>query len=153
MTNKTKIKTSEFHSNVKKSIKLIGSLEISPEDKKLLYLLNQNGIEENHAIEILTFLPIAFVRKMLPNINWQENYIELLSDKKQRTKRFSENQFYSIIESETKNYFRNKPESETIIKIAGRSAEFKVISDLLLKHENADITEIKFTKNVILRNK
>lgn len=152
MNYKTDIKISEFLSDVKKSIKLIGSLNESPKDEKLLDLLDQNGINENNAIEILTFLPIAFVRRMLPKINWRENYIEQLSDKKQRKKQFSENQFYSIIESETKNYFGNNPESEVIIKIAGRSAEFKVINDLLLKNKNADITEIKFTENIIIRN-
>lgn len=152
MNHKTDIKISEFHSDVKKSIKLIASLNKSPKDEELLELFNENGINENHAFEILTFLPIAFVRKMLPKMNWRENYIEQLSDKKQQSKQFSENQFYSIIESETKVYFGNKPESEVILKIAGRSAEFKVINDLLLKNEKADITEIKFTENIIIRN-
>ncbi len=152
MNYKTDIKISEFHSDVKKSIKLIGSLNESLEDEKLLELLNQSGIKENDAIEILTFLPIAFVRKMLPEMNWPKNYVEQLSDKKQQKKEFSENQLYSIMEYETKNYFGNKPESDVVIKIAGRSAEFKVINDLLLKNVNADITEIRFTENVIIRN-
>ncbi|NAS29501.1 hypothetical protein GTQ40_00815 [Flavobacteriaceae bacterium R38] len=152
MNHKTDIDISEFHSDIKKAIKLIGGLDESPTDEKLLDLFNQNGINENHAIEILTFLPIAFVRKMLPKMDWRESYIEQLSDKKRRSKQFSENQFYSIIESETKIYFGNRPESEVILKIAGRSVEFKVINDLLLKNENADIAEIKFTENIIIRN-
>ena len=45
------------------------------------------GIEEDSAIEIITFLPIAFVRKMLPNVNWLNNYTEYYSNKKQITNR------------------------------------------------------------------
>ena len=152
MNYQTNIKLSEFHSDVKKSINLIGSLMESPEDQKLLIFLTKNGIKENHAIEIVTFLPIAFVRRMLPNVNWHNKYIEQLSDKKQRTKSFAENSFYQIIKNETDNYYAENPESDVIIKIAGRSAEFKVINDLLLKNEKADITEIKLAENIIIRN-
>jgi len=152
MNHKAKIDIFEFNSDIKKVIKIIGSLDGSVTNERLLYLFNQNGIHENHAIEILTFLPIAFVRKMLPKINWRESYILQLSDKKQLTKYFSENQIYSIIESETNKYFENRAESDVILKIAGRSAEFKVINNLLLKNENADITQIKFTESIIIRN-
>ncbi len=148
----TNIKSSEFQSEVKTSINLIGNLNESLEDEKLLNFLTQNGIKESNAMEIVIFLPIAFVRKMLPNVNWRENYIELLSDKKQRTKSFAENSFYKIIENETDNYYAGKAESEVILKIAGRSAEFKVINDLLLKNEKVDISEIKLTENIIIRN-
>jgi len=148
----TNIKSSEFRSDVRTSINLIGNLKESLDNEKLLDFLIQNGIKENNAIEIVIFLPIAFVRKILPNVNWREKYIEQLSDKKQRTKSFAENSFYKIIENETDNYYAGKSESEVILKIAGRSAEFKVINDLLLKNEKADISEIKFTENIIIRN-
>ncbi len=148
----TNIKSSEFQSEVKTSINLIGNLNESLENEKLLNFLTQNGIKESNAMEIVIFLPIAFVRKMLPNVNWRENYIEQLSDKKQRTKSFAENSFYKIIENETDNYYAGKAESEVILKIAGRSAEFKVINDLLLKNEKVDISEIKLTENIIIRN-
>ena len=150
MRNKENIIPTEFHSDVKKSIKLIENLN-SLENDELLKLLTLNGIEEDSAIEIITFLPIAFVRKMLPNVNWRNNYIEYFSDKKQKMKSFAENELYKIIELETENYYSGNPKSENIIKIAGRSAEFKVINDLLLKNENADISEIKLTENVITR--
>ncbi|WP_075344635.1 hypothetical protein [Tenacibaculum agarivorans] len=148
----TNIKLSEFQSEVKTSISLIGNLKESLEDEKLSSFLSQNGIKKSNAIEIVIFLPIAFVRKMLPNVNWPENYIEQLSDKKQRTKSFAENGFYKIIKKETDNYYAGKAESEVILKIAGRSAEFKVINDLLFKNEKADISKIKLTENIIIRN-
>ena len=151
MRNKENISPTEFHSDVKKSIKLIENSINSLENDELLNLLTQNGIDENSALEIITFLPIAFVRKMLPNVNWRKNYIEYFSDKKQKTKSFAENELYKIIELETENYYNGNPESENIIKIAGRSAEFQVINDLLLKNENANISEIKLTENVITR--
>jgi hypothetical protein len=152
LRKKENIILSEFHSHVKKSINLIGNSTKSLENDELLNLLTQNGIEENSAIEIVIFLPIAFVRKMLPNVNWREKYVEHFSDKKQRTKIFSENELYKIIEIETDNYYAKNPQNEVIIKIAGRSAEFKVINDLLLKNEKADISAIKLTENVITRN-
>ena len=137
---------------MKKSINLIGNSTKDFENDALIDFLIQNGIEEKSAIEIVIFLPITFVRKMLPNVNWRENYVEHLTDKKQRTKSFSDNEFYKIMEIETENYYAGNPESEVIIKIAGRSAEFKAINEILLKNEKADISRINLTETVIIKN-
>ncbi|MEL0645359.1 hypothetical protein V6251_13280 [Olleya sp. Ti.3.14] len=151
MEDKKYITLSEFHSDVKKSINLIGNSTKSLENNELLNLLTQNGIEENNAVEIIIFLPIAFVRKMLPNINWRKNYIEQYSDRKQITKNFSDNEQYGIIEKETESYYNRNPKSETILNIAGRSAEFRAINELLLKDDKANISDINLTENIILR--
>jgi hypothetical protein len=151
LEDKKYITLSEFHSDVKKSINLIGNSTNSIENDELLNLLTQNGIEENNAVEIIIFLPIAFVRKMLPNINWKKNYIEQYSDRKQITKNFSDNEQYGIIEKETESYCNRNPKSETILNIAGRSAEFRSINELLLKDDKTNISDIKLTENIILR--
>ena len=143
---------SKFNSEVIKAIELIGNSEKSLENDELLKLLIQKGINENSAIEIVIFLPIAFVRKMLPNLNWHQNYIEQGFDKKQKTKSFAQNEMYKIIEIETENYYNENPKSDVIIKIAGRSAEFQAINKLLLKDDKADMAEIKFTETIVVRN-
>lgn len=153
MENKENIIVSEFRSDVKKSINLIGHLTKSLENNELLILLTQNGIEENNAIEIVIFLPIAFVRKMLPNINWRKNYIEQYSEHKRIPKNFADNDLYQIMERETENYYNNNPNSETILNIAGRSAEFQAINKVLLKDDKANISDIKLTETIILRPK
>lgn len=142
----------EFQSDVKKSIHLIGNSNKNFENDELVNFLTQNGIVKKNAIEITIFLPIAFVRKMLPTVNWRKNYVEHISDKKKITKSYAENELYKIIKIETENYYAENPESDIIIKIAGRSAEFKVINDFLLENDKADITEIKFTKSIIFKN-
>lgn len=144
----------EFHSCVKKSINLIGNSTKNLDNNELLNLLTRNGITENDAIEIITFLPIAFVRKMLPNVNWRDNYIEHYSDQKKILKSFADNndnKLFAIIEQETEDYCSRNPNSQVIMNIAGRSAEFKAINELLLKDDKANISDIKLTESVILR--
>jgi hypothetical protein len=142
----------EFQSDVKKSIHLIGNSKKNFENNELVNFLIQNGIKKENAIEIIVFLPIAFVRKMLPTVNWRKNYVEHISDKKQITKSYAENELYKIIKIETENYYAENPESDIIIEIAGRSAEFKVINDFLLENDKADISKIKFTESIIIKN-
>tara|TARA_R110002096_G_C14608788_1_gene723264 strand:+ start:1546 stop:2007 length:462 start_codon:yes stop_codon:yes gene_type:complete len=153
LRNKENKKLAEFDSDVKKSIRLIGNSTKNLEDNELLNLLTQNGIEENNAIEIITFLPIAFVRKMLPNVNWRNNYIEHYSNQKRISKNFSGNEQYGIMEKETENYCNGNPKNEAILNIAGRSAEFQAINELLLKDDKANISDIKLTETIILRTK
>ncbi len=141
----------EFKSDVKKSINLIGNSTKNISNNELLNLLTQNGIEENNAIEIITFLPIAFVRRMLPNVNWRKNYIEHYSGQKRISKSFIDNEQFEIMEYETKDYCSRNPKSEIILNIAGRSAEFRVINELMLKDDNVNISDIKLTETIILR--
>jgi hypothetical protein len=153
LRNKGNNRLSEFDSDVKKSIRLIGNSTKNLEDNDLLNLLTQNGIEKNNAIEIITFLPIAFVRKMLPNVNWRKNYIEHNSDQKRISKNFSDNEQYGIMEKATENYCNENPKTEAILNIVGRSAEFRAINELLLKDDKANISDIKLTETIILRDK
>ena len=57
------------------------SAEITNE--KLYDFLIQNGIPEFDAGEIIIFLPIAFCKKLFPDLNWHPNYIDFYhKDKK-----------------------------------------------------------------------
>ena len=145
--NRTK-ETSDFDSDVKKSIVIIGR-EKSLENDELLTLLTQNGIEESNGIEIITFLPIAFVRKWLADVDWPKTYLEQYSDSKRISKRFSDNQQYLTMEKIVDQYWNDKPNNDVIVNIAGRSAEFSAINQLL--NNGGKITDIKMTETVIIR--
>ncbi|WP_394748467.1 hypothetical protein [Spongiimicrobium salis] len=144
--NRTK-KQSDFNSDVKKSIDIIGSTK-SLENDELLTLLTQNGIEENNGIEIITFLPIAFVRKWLTDVDWPKTYLEHYSDSKRISKRFSDNHKYLTIEKIVDNYWNDRPNNDIIVNIAGRSAEFNAINKLL--NDGGKMVDIKMTETVII---
>lgn len=145
--NRTK-EPSDFISDVKKSIDIIGSAK-SLENDELLTLLTQNGIEVNNGIEIITFLPIAFVRKWLADVDWPKTYLEHYSDSKRISKRFSDNHQYLTIEKIVDHYWKDRPNNDVIVNIAGRSAEFNVINKLL--NDGGKMVDIKMTETVIIR--
>jgi hypothetical protein len=140
-----------FKINVQKAIELIGQSEGSLEDKGVLHLFTKNGIESSDATAILMFLPIAFVRHLLPKIKWPDSYVEHRNQKNSDEIKYAETKSYLIISEITANYFKNSPDSNAIIKIAGRSAEFQVINKLLLDSPNIKLEEIELTKNIIVR--
>ncbi|WP_042501803.1 hypothetical protein [Algibacter lectus] len=140
--------SSDFDSDVKKSIDIIGS-EKSLENDELLTLLTRNGIEENSGIEIITFLPIVFVRKWLADVDWPKTYLEQYSDSKRISKRFSDNHQYLTMEKIVDHYWNDKPNNDIIVNIAGRSAEFNAINQLL--NDGGKMSDIKMTETVIIR--
>ena len=141
-------KPSDFDSDIKKSIEIIGNAK-SLENDELLTLLKKNGIEENNGVEIITFLPIAFVRKWLADLDWPKTYLEHYSDSKRISKRFSDNHQYLEMEKIVDDYWNNKPKNNIILNIAGRSAEFNAINKLL--NNGGKLTDIKLTETIIIR--
>lgn len=65
-----------MNTSVELAIELLSRNEKSLEDKQAIQLLVGNGIRENEAIEIVTFLPITFIRSWLTKVNWKDNYTE-----------------------------------------------------------------------------
>ena len=141
-------KSSDFDSDIKKSIEIIGNAK-SLENDKLLTILKRNGIEENIGIEIITFLPIVFVRKWLADLDWPKTYLEHYSDSKRISKRFSDNHQYLEMEKIVDDYWNNKPNNDVIVNIVGRSAEFNAINKLL--NDGGKLTDIKLTETIIIR--
>ena len=136
--------------SVEIAIELLARNENSMEDKQTIQFLVENEISEIEAVEIVTFLPIAFVRNLLKMINWKDDYTELRNGIYVE-KKYSETESYTQILEVTKAYFRINPNKETVMKIAGRSAEFNAINQLLLNNPNGKIEDIKLTKTVIIR--
>ncbi|MCF6133452.1 hypothetical protein [Flavobacterium wongokense] len=136
--------------SVKLAIELLAQNENSLEDKQAIQFLIENGIRENEAVEIIAFLPIAFIRSWLTKVNWKDNYTEYKNEK-YVSKKYSETETYNQILKVTEDYFNRNPDKETVMKIAGRSAEFNVINQLLLENPTAKIEDISLTETVIMR--
>ena len=99
--------------------------------------------------EIITFLPIAFVRKWLADVDWPKTYLEQYSESKRISKRFSDNHQYLTMEKIVDQYWNDKPNNDVIVNIAGRSAEFNAINQLL--NDGGKMADIKMTETVIIR--
>ena len=136
--------------SVDSAIKFLAQNENSLEDKEAIQFLVKKGINNEEAIEIVTFLPIAFVRSWLTTLNWKDNYIEYQNGK-YTEKKFSETESYIQILEVAKAYFNGNPTKETVIKIAGRSAEFNAMNKLLIENPTAKIEDINLSETVIIR--
>jgi hypothetical protein len=141
--------SSEFARHVQKAIELLGCHSGSLSDEEVVQLLTDNCISYNEAIEILLFLPIAFVRHWLPNVKWHDTYFEFISDKIQMEKIYCESKSFQIIWEVTKDYFENSRNSDTVIKVGGRSAELHSINQLL--NNCSKFENIELSKTVIIR--
>jgi len=106
------------------------------------------GITEDKAIELYLFIPTAFCREFIKEARYKDTYVEYYSERKQVSKKFKDNQLYTAIEKATHLYFHN-PQSEVVLKVAGLSAEFKVINDALFGGSN--IEDLEFTSPYIIR--
>ncbi|MBP2831279.1 hypothetical protein J8281_03680 [Aquimarina sp. U1-2] len=150
---KTKTETIEIENNfdadVIKSIEIIGNAEKSLDNGDFMSLLMEKGIKKENAFEIIIFLPVAFIRRWLNNIDWPVTYIDYYSENNKITKRYSENHQYVVIENEVERYWNNNPEKDFIINIAGRSAEFDAINQLL--NDGEKMEDIKIVELVVLR--
>lgn len=142
--------TPSFSSSVEKAILFIDSSEKNLNEdtlfKKLCEICNNNF--EAHEISI--FLPIAFIRLLLPKVNWNDTYNEIDSNKKETKRSFQKTESYQIIFQISEKHFQ-KISQATIIKIAGRSAEFHAMNKLLLDNQNAKPEDIKPTETTIIR--
>lgn len=139
----------EFRNWVKKSIQIIGNDSKNMENEELYSYLLSKGISKFEAGEIIIFLPTAFCRKLLPDLNWPSEYYDFYSDKKQIKRKYCENQRYLLIEEETNNYWNKTPKNEEILNIAGRSAEFRAINQML--NAGGKLEDVVLTESYIVR--
>lgn len=134
----------EFSSWVNKSIILAGTKGKDLDNEKLVELFVANGIPQTDAVEIVLFLPVAFCRKLLPQIKWHDHYVDFYSERKQVKRLYKDNPRFVVMQTDTDEYWSAIPDNEIILNIAGRSAEFKTINELLLgggRLENIEVGE------------
>ncbi len=141
----------DFDRQVRQAISLVGNSSDFNTDEEFLNHLTNNGIEYVAAVEILLFMPIAFVRQLLFTANWHDSYIEYIDEKRKVEKKYSETKSFQIISKVTTQYFQSEPDKETVFKIGRRSAEFNVINPLLLANPDLKLEEIQLSQTVIIR--
>ncbi|HEY9046203.1 MAG TPA: hypothetical protein VIN08_09920 [Ohtaekwangia sp.] len=143
-------KEAQFADWVKMGIHVLGS-GAHKEDDEVLNDLTSLKIPEADANEILIFLPISFSRRLLFDINWPKEYVDVYSDS-QILRLYSENDRYQIIEQQTILYFNSdKVDKDIVINIAGRSAELKAINDVLTNTTDK-LSDVKVTTIYIFRD-
>jgi hypothetical protein len=148
-SSKDKKISPQFKDWVQKSIRLIGTEGSKLENEELLEYLIQKGIPEFEANEIILFLPTAFCRKLLPKLNWPSKYVDYYSKMKQISKKYQDNERYTIMENETNKYWNDKPTNEVVLNIAGRSAEFDAINQML--NDGGELENVRLTESYVIR--
>jgi hypothetical protein len=143
---------SNFSKQINAVFPLFARVGKTMEDKELLDHLLKNGIDYISAKEIIIFLPIAFTRCLLTNVNWPDTYLENSLKQTPIVKVYNETESYLIILQETKEYLNNDPDSEVFLNIAGRSSEFRVINQILLDNPNTEMDDIQISETIINRH-
>ncbi|MBC8033734.1 MAG: hypothetical protein H7Y03_06275 [Chitinophagaceae bacterium] len=140
-----------FAAHTKKAIELIGTISTNAGDDEILTLLINNRIAYQDAVDLLVYLPIAFVRLWLKEVKWPDIYTEFIKEQTQPEKTFSENATYQVIWKVTNEYFQKNPTKDTVLKIGGRSADFQAINQLMLDNPNVKLEEISIAETIIFR--
>lgn len=138
----------DFKKSVEKAIVILEE-NSSIDNDKVVELFERNGFDKQVALEIFFFLPIAFVRTWLTDISWPDTYFDFKSNENKKQRKYQETESYCIILEVTQNYFSSSPSPESIIKIAGRSAEYNAINHLFLEFSDYDLKEVKISSTVI----
>jgi hypothetical protein len=112
------------------------------------YLISK-GIPDYEAGELMIFLPIAFCRKKLPELNWHPDYFDYYSEKKKIRRKYQDNPRYLIIKDETEKYCNRNPNKEFVLNIVSRSAEFNSINQLL--NNGGKFEDIQLTESYVIR--
>lgn len=140
-----------FREYVQSAIEIWGKQPGALENKKAIQLLIDFGIDKKSARDIFLFLPIAFVHHMLPEVKWPDGYIEYYSNTRQVEKRFIDNPAFVVIREVTSAYFLKGPDSNVVLKIAGRSAEFDAINNMLSKKPNANLSQMSVSPTMVIQ--
>lgn len=132
----------------RKAISLLEQSTENLENDQVLELFEKHGFPKDVAGRVLVFLPIAFVRCWLTDVNWLDTYQVLLENGTLVRRRYGQTTAYLEILAVTKEYFNKGPNPDTIIKIGGRSAEFHVLNNLL--KSGGQLSDVRFTESVIV---
>ncbi len=141
--------SADFEAQVKKAIDILGSYPDSLDDASAIKLLLDSGIDNESVIDIIQFLPIAFIRNWIPGFKWHDTYMEAGANEEPIERKYLDSKSFQIIWQITTNYFRNAPSRDTIFRIGGRSAEFNIINPLLLS--GTKLENIKLSKTFLSR--
>lgn len=141
----------EFLRYTQQAIRLITESHGQLEDGQLLSLFEANGIPPKEAVELLLFLPQAFCRRLLSEVKWPDYYLEYISENKSVKYFYADNERYSIILAALQAYIADGFMQSDYYKIAGRSASFHALNQLMLDNPGHKLAEALVTPETIIR--
>jgi hypothetical protein len=141
---------SEFPQYAQQSICLIIESNGQLEDEQILSLFERDGIPPKEAVELLLFLPQAFCRHLLSEIEWPDYYLEYVSEVKSEKRLYADNERYAVILSALQAYVSGEFMKADYHKIAGRSASFHALNQLLLDNPGRKLAEAIVTPETII---
>jgi hypothetical protein len=140
----------EFANYAANAIQLLTAADIQITDEQIISLFSTNNIPHKEAVELLLFLPIAFCRNLLPQIDWPNYYWEYISERKRIKHLYAENKRYKAIQEALQDYLAGNFTKTDYHKIAGRSASFHAINQLLLDNPTRKLAEVLVTPETII---
>ena len=138
-----------FNELTKRAIELIGRDSGGMENEQLHEHLIANGISSFEAGEFIIFLPTVFCRKLLPELDWPLSYVDCYSEKRKIKRRYLDNIRYVVMQEETEKYWKAAPNNKWVLNIAGRSAEFNAINQLL--NNGGKLEDVRLTELYVVR--
>ncbi|GHN01645.1 hypothetical protein WSM22_31340 [Cytophagales bacterium WSM2-2] len=133
----------------RKAIELIGRDSREMDEEQLRNHLLTNGVPELEARELIIFLPMAFCRQLLPELSWPSSYYDYFADETKIKRKYSDNKRYMVMKEETEKYWTGNPNNEWVLNIAGRSAEFNAINQLL--NSGGRLEDVGLSESFVIR--
>ena len=140
----------EFPRYTQQAIRLITESNGQLQDEQILSLFEKNGIPPKEAVELLLFLPQAFCRHLLSEVNWPDYYLEYVSEVKSIKHFYADNKRYAVILSALQAYVAGEFMKADYYKIAGRSASFHSLNQLLLDNPGRKLAEAIVSPEIII---
>lgn len=134
----------------KQAIRLIIASNGQLTDGQLLALFAENQIPASEAVELLLFLPVAFCRHLLPQIQWPAYYFEYRSAGKSSKKTYAANKRYEIMGAVLRAGIAGGFKQADYYKLAGRSASFHAINRMLLDDPRRKLAEVLVAPETVI---
>lgn len=121
------------------------------EDKEILNILSEKGFEDELVYYIMVFSSVYLARKLFSKVKCSEYYNVLTKSTTEKSK-YIDSEIFKQVKERLDVLLSNKELDESsIMKISGRSPEFHIANDLLVK--GLDINGLELTPiSIILPN-
>ncbi|OYU95496.1 MAG: hypothetical protein CFE21_10150 [Bacteroidetes bacterium B1(2017)] len=128
------IKT-ELKSQLDVGIKLLELAIPTASDFELYSQFEEAGVFGEHAFDFFVFIPVLFCKTMLPSVPFPDSYFEIKNGETIK-RSFKSTILFTRLKKEIQTVFIEGISQETVLKVAGRSSNFRVINEVLLEGYN-----------------
>jgi hypothetical protein len=103
---------------------------------------------EDLAVALYRFIPIAFCRVILPEPAYSDEYI--IADKKNgnKTYSFSSDKVFTTVLNESRAYLATEPDRQRVVNVLVQSADFDAINKAL--HGGSELKDLEFGPSYFL---